>query len=83
MVSVLAVYSDDPCSNPAEDDSFSVKLNFLKYEKISKTRQMLAHKSSLLLKPVKVKVDSESTFNPTTPMTSHEGRMKYKTKTFH
>ena len=64
MVSVLAVYSNDPCSNPAEDDSFSVKLNFLKYEKISKTRQMLAHKSSVLLKTCKSKSRFRKYFLP-------------------
>ena len=30
MVSVLALYSDDPSSNPAEVYSFSVKIVFLK-----------------------------------------------------
>ena len=42
MVSVLAFYSDDPSSNPAEVYNFSVKL-LLKRTKINKKRPGLAH----------------------------------------
>ena len=42
MVSVLAFYSDNQSSNPAEADSFSVYL-CLKRMKINKKRQGLAH----------------------------------------
>ena len=42
VVSVLALYSDDPSSNPAEVYIFSVKLN-LKRTKINKKRPELAH----------------------------------------
>ena len=42
VVSVLAFYSDDPSSNPAEVFNFSVKL-LLKRTKINKKRPGLAH----------------------------------------
>ena len=42
VVSVLAFYSDNPSSNPAEVYNFSVKL-FLKRTKINKKRPGLAH----------------------------------------
>ena len=42
MVSVLAFYSDDPSSNPAEAYSFSVKFVFEKNENKQK-RPGLAH----------------------------------------
>ena len=42
VVSVLAFYSDDPSSNPAEVYNFSVKL-LLKRTKINKKRPGLAH----------------------------------------
>ena len=42
MVSVLAFYSDDPSSIPAEVYNFSVKL-LLKRTKINKKRPGLAH----------------------------------------
>ena len=42
VVSVLAFYSDDPSSNPAEVYNFSVKL-LLKSTKINKKRPGLAH----------------------------------------
>ena len=42
MVSVLAFYSDDPSSNPAEVYNFSVKL-LLKRTKINKKRPGLVH----------------------------------------
>ena len=42
MVSVLAFYSDNPSSNPAEVYNFSVKL-LLKRTKINKKRPGLAH----------------------------------------
>ena len=49
MVSVLAFYSDDPSSNPAEVYNFSVKL-LLKRTKINKKRPGLAHfKKKVLL----------------------------------
>ena len=42
MVSVLALYSVDPSSNPAEVNSFN-SLNCLKCTKINKKRPGLAH----------------------------------------
>ena len=42
VVSVLAFYSDDPSSNPAEVYNFSVKL-LLKRTKINKKEAGLAH----------------------------------------
>ena len=42
MVSVLTFYSDDPSSNPAEVNNFSVKL-LLKRTKINEKRPGLAH----------------------------------------
>ena len=42
VVSMLAFYSDDPSSNPAEVYNFSVKL-LLKRTKINKKRPGLAH----------------------------------------
>ena len=49
MVSVLAFYSDNPSSNPAEVYNFSVKL-LLKRTKINKKRPGLAHfKKKVLL----------------------------------
>ena len=42
VVSVLAFYSDNPSSNPAEVYNFSVKL-LLKRTKINKKRPGLAH----------------------------------------
>ena len=48
MVSVLAFYSDDPSSNPAEVYNFSVKL-LLKRTKINKKRPGLAHLKKIKL----------------------------------
>ena len=42
VVSMLAFYSDDPSSNPAEDDSF-YSLNCLKSTKINEKRLAMAH----------------------------------------
>ena len=48
VVSVLAFYSDDPSSIPAEVYNFSVKL-LLKRMKINKKRPGLAHLKKLML----------------------------------
>ena len=42
MVGVHAFYSDDPNSNPAEANHFSVKL-LLRRKKMNKKRPVLAH----------------------------------------
>ena len=54
MVSMLAFYSDDPSSNPAEVYNFSVKL-LLKSTKINKKRPGLANlKKKKINSPLKI-----------------------------
>ena len=49
MVSMLAFYSDDPSSNPADVYNFSVKFVFEKNENIQKEVGLAHLKSSLLI----------------------------------